>query len=76
MADRSGVRLARDVTMEGERESFSNRGAKRKILPENNVLTALIGLLIFARAAQKSGLAMNRGGGTGAVWDCPEKTAG
>jgi hypothetical protein len=26
--------------MEGERESFSNRGAKRKILPENNVLTA------------------------------------
>jgi hypothetical protein len=25
--------------MEGERESFSYRGAKRKILSENNVLT-------------------------------------
>jgi hypothetical protein len=39
MADRSRVRLGLDVTMEGERESFSNRDAKRKILPENNVLT-------------------------------------
>jgi hypothetical protein len=36
----SGVRLDGDVTMEWERESFSNRGMKRKILPENNVLSA------------------------------------
>jgi hypothetical protein len=34
MADRSGVRLEGDVTMEGERESFSNRRADRKILLE------------------------------------------
>jgi len=40
LADRSDARLERDVTMEGERESFSNRCADRKILPENNVLTA------------------------------------
>jgi hypothetical protein len=39
MADRSRVRLGLDVTMEAERESFSNRCVKRKILPENNVLT-------------------------------------
>ena len=39
MADRLRVRLGPDVTMEEERESFSNRGVKRKILPENNVLT-------------------------------------
>jgi hypothetical protein len=39
MANRSGVRLERDVTLERERESFSNRGVKRKILPENNALT-------------------------------------
>jgi hypothetical protein len=36
----SGVRLEGDVTMERERESFSNRHAIRKILPENNVLNA------------------------------------
>src|SRR6185312_15264787 len=29
-----------NVTMEAEPESFSNRGVNRKILPENNVLTA------------------------------------
>ena len=63
MADRSGVRLAVDVTMEGERESFSNRGAKRKILPENNVLTALFSLLIFRAPAQNPWLATNRGEG-------------
>jgi hypothetical protein len=40
MADRSDVRLAGDVTLEGERESFSNRRVKRKILSENNVLSA------------------------------------
>jgi hypothetical protein len=40
MADRSDVRLETDVTLEGERESFSNREAKRKILSENNVLSA------------------------------------
>jgi hypothetical protein len=40
MADHSDVRLERDVTLEGERESFSNREAKRKILSENNVLSA------------------------------------
>jgi hypothetical protein len=40
MANRSRVRLATDVTLERERESFSNRAAIRKILPENNVLTA------------------------------------
>jgi hypothetical protein len=39
MADRSRVRLEDECTMEGERESFSNHGAIRKILPENNVLT-------------------------------------
>jgi hypothetical protein len=40
MANRSGARLVMDVTMERERESFSNRHAIRKILPENNVLSA------------------------------------
>jgi len=40
MANRSRVRLGLDVTLERERESFSNRGVKRKILPENNVLSA------------------------------------
>jgi hypothetical protein len=40
IADRSDARLADDVTLEGERESFSNLAAIRKILPENNVLTA------------------------------------
>jgi hypothetical protein len=39
-------------TMEGERESFSNRAAKRKILPENNVLTAC-SVCSFLRARQK-----------------------
>jgi hypothetical protein len=39
MADRSRVHLEDECTMEEERESFSNRGVKRKILPENNVLT-------------------------------------
>jgi len=40
MANRSPVRLGLDVMLERERESFSNRGVKRKILPENNVLSA------------------------------------
>jgi hypothetical protein len=40
MAYRSRVRLGLDVTLERERESFSNRDVKRKILPENNVLSA------------------------------------
>jgi len=40
MADHSDVRLETDVTLERERESFSNRGAVRKILPEINVLNA------------------------------------
>jgi hypothetical protein len=39
-------------TTEGERESFSNRAAKRKILPENNVLTAC-SVCSFLRARQK-----------------------
>ena len=69
MADRSGVRLAADVTMEGERESFSNRGAKRKILPENNVLTALFSLLIL-RARRKIRARQNRGGGRAQSRDC------
>jgi len=40
MANRLRVRLEADVTLERERESFSNLAAIRKILPENNVLTA------------------------------------
>jgi len=40
MANRSRVRLGLDVTMERERESFSNRDMNRKIRPENNVLSA------------------------------------
>jgi len=40
MANHSDVRLERDVTLERERVSFSNRAAIRKILSENNVLTA------------------------------------
>jgi hypothetical protein len=40
MTDRSGIRLEADVTMEQERESFSNRRGSRKILPENNMLSA------------------------------------
>jgi len=52
MADRSGVRLARDVTMEQQRESFSNRDVQRKILPENNVLSASSACLFFRWRAQ------------------------
>jgi len=40
MADRSDVRLETDVTLERQRESFSNLAAIRKILSENNVLSA------------------------------------
>ena len=52
--------------MERERESFSNRGAKRKILPENNVLTGVIGLLIFALAGVGKAR-LNGGAGRAAV---------
>ncbi|MCK1513698.1 hypothetical protein IVB22_14170 [Bradyrhizobium sp. 190] len=55
MADRSGVRLEGDVTMEGERESFSNRCAKRKILSEINVLTACSACSIFRKGAKGCG---------------------
>jgi len=41
--------------MEGERESFSNRDVKRKILPENNVLTGQSVCLFFASQAEKPG---------------------
>jgi hypothetical protein len=40
-ADHSGARLGDGFTTEQERESFSNRRADRKILPENNVLSVL-----------------------------------
>ena len=39
-------------TLEGNAKSFSNRGAKRKILPENNVLTAC-SACSFLRARRK-----------------------
>jgi len=55
MADRSRVCLEDECTMEGERESFSNRGVKRKILPENNVLTGQSVCLFFASQAEKPG---------------------
>jgi hypothetical protein len=38
--------------MEWERESFSNRGAKRKILPENNMLAGC-SACSFSRAGAK-----------------------
>jgi hypothetical protein len=56
MADRSRVRLERDVTLERERESFSNRAAIRKILPENNVLSAC-SACSFGAPAHRSRLA-------------------
>ena len=56
MADHSDVRLETDVTLEGERESFSNLAAIRKILPENNVLTAC-SACSFGAPAPGSGLA-------------------
>jgi hypothetical protein len=52
MADHSDVRLERDVTPEGERESFSNLAAIRKILPENNVLTACSACSFWRTGAQ------------------------
>jgi len=52
MADRSRVRLATDVTLERERESFSNRAAIRKILPENNVLSACSACSFWRTGAQ------------------------
>jgi hypothetical protein len=55
MADRSRVCLEDECTMEGERESFSNRDVKRKILPENNVLTGQSVCLFFASQAEKPG---------------------
>jgi hypothetical protein len=55
MADRSRVRLEDECTMEGERESFSNRDVKRKILPENNVLTGQSVCSFFASQAENPG---------------------
>jgi hypothetical protein len=52
MADRSDVRLAADVTLERERESFSNLAAIRKIVPENNVLTACSACSFWRTGAQ------------------------
>jgi hypothetical protein len=64
MADHSDVRLAADVTLEGERDSFSNRGVKRKILSENNVLSAC-SACSFWRTGTKIRARQNRGGGRG-----------
>jgi hypothetical protein len=61
MADRSDVHLERDVTLERERESFSNRAAIRKILPENNVLTAC-SACSFWRTGARIGAHRNRAG--------------
>jgi hypothetical protein len=59
--------------MERERKSFSNRGVKRKILPENNVLSMSSACLfsrfraksrlasIEARAAPQPGIVLKRG---------------
>jgi hypothetical protein len=61
MANRSDVRLERDVTLERERESFSNRAAIRKILSENNVLTAC-SACSFWRTGARIEARQNRGG--------------
>jgi hypothetical protein len=55
MADRSRVRLEDECTMEGERESFSNRNTIRKILPENNVLAGQSACSFFASQAEIPG---------------------
>jgi hypothetical protein len=52
MANRSDVRLVADVTLERERESFSNRAAIRKILPENDVLSACSACSFWRTGAQ------------------------
>ena len=57
MADRSRVCLEDECTMEGERESFSNRDVKRKILPENNVLTGQSVCSFLAKPGGKPWLA-------------------
>jgi hypothetical protein len=61
MADHSDARLETDVTLERERESFSNLAAIRKILPENNVLTAC-SACSFWRTGAKVGARQDRGG--------------
>jgi hypothetical protein len=61
MANRSDVRLVADVTLERERESFSNRAAIRKILPENNVLSACSACSFWRTGAQIKAR-QNRGG--------------
>ena len=61
MANRSDVRLETDVTLERERESFSNLAAIRKILPENNVLTAC-SACSFWRTGARIRAGQNRGG--------------
>jgi hypothetical protein len=61
MADHSDVRLETDVTLEREHESFSNRAVKRKILPENNVLSACSACSFWRTGAQIKAR-WNRGG--------------
>jgi hypothetical protein len=61
MADHSDARLETDVTLEGERESFSNLAAIRKIFPENNVLTAC-SACSFWRTGARIRARQNRGG--------------
>jgi hypothetical protein len=51
-----------NVTLEGERESFSNRSAKRKILPENNVLSGC-SACSFLRAGRRMKVRRDRGWG-------------
>jgi len=57
--------------MERERESFSNRRAERKILPENKVLTGRSGCA-FGPCLTVIAARFDRGGDRGAVPDCPE----
>jgi hypothetical protein len=61
MADHSDVRLEADVTLEREHESFSNLAAIRKILPENNVLSAC-SACSFWRTGARIEARQNRGG--------------
>jgi len=56
MANRCGIRLGQDVTMERQHESFSNRGTSRKILPENNAL-ASHSICLFGAPRRTSALA-------------------
>jgi len=73
MTNRSGARLGNGFTMEWEHESFSNRAAIWKILPENNAFTRH-SICLFLRTGERIMARQNRGGGTGAVWNC-RKTA-